>query len=53
MDVSPFVMQSMKGDGLLGMSIRSCHPTAPQDGENLGLTLLLAIGIFMMQMVGV
>lgn len=45
------VFQSMKIDGLLGMSIRSCHPTASQDRENLGLTLLLAIGIFMMQMV--
>lgn len=51
MDVFPFTMQSMRGDGLLGMSVRSCHPTASQDGENLGLNLLLAVGIFMMQMV--
>lgn len=32
------VMQSMKRDGLLGMSVRYCQPTASQDGENLVLT---------------
>lgn len=31
-------MQSMKRDGLLGMSVRYCQPTASQDGENLVLT---------------
>lgn len=47
------MMQSMKRDGLLGMSIKYCQPTASQDGENLVLTLLLVVGIFMMQMVWV
>lgn len=58
MDVFPLVlmcidtvMQSMKINGLLSMSVRYCDPTVSQYEANLFFTFLLVIGTFMMQMV--
>lgn len=45
------VMQSMKRNGLLGMSIRYCDPTVSQYEANLFFAFLLVVGTFMMQMV--
>lgn len=45
------VMQSMKINGLLGVTVGYCDPTASQHGGNSVHAFLLAVGSFVMQMV--